>query len=115
MKTEEIKIQINVPEGMKLVGTKIEDGVIIPQFEKINPFKKGNILVSKLGYIFMYDGRWSGNKHLCAWSAHYVLRDGFQINNRNTHYSYNSYNKPATQEQQDIFWKAAKDAGCSYT
>lgn len=33
METEEIKIQINVPEGKKLVGTKVENGVIIPIFE----------------------------------------------------------------------------------
>src|SRR5574344_1665018 len=33
MKTTEIKIQINVPDGKKLVGTKVENGVIIPIFE----------------------------------------------------------------------------------
>ena len=33
MKTTEIKIQINVPDGKKLVGTKIENGVIIPIFK----------------------------------------------------------------------------------
>ena len=33
METTEIKIQINVPEGKKLVGTKVENGVIIPIFE----------------------------------------------------------------------------------
>lgn len=33
METTEIKIQINIPEGKKLVGTKVENGVIIPIFE----------------------------------------------------------------------------------
>src|SRR5574344_1138337 len=33
MKTTEIKIQINIPDGKKLVGTKVENGVIIPIFE----------------------------------------------------------------------------------
>ena len=33
METEEIKIQINVPDGKKLVGTKVENSVIIPIFE----------------------------------------------------------------------------------
>ena len=33
METTEIKIQINVPEGKKLVGTKVENGVIIPIFK----------------------------------------------------------------------------------
>ena len=33
METEEIKIQINVPEGKKLVDTKVENGVIIPIFK----------------------------------------------------------------------------------
>src|SRR5574344_1460583 len=33
METTEIKIQINIPDGKKLVGTKVENGVIIPIFE----------------------------------------------------------------------------------
>ena len=33
METKEIKIQINVPEGKILVGTKVENGVIIPIFK----------------------------------------------------------------------------------
>ena len=33
METAEIKIQINIPEGKKLVDTKVENGVIIPIFE----------------------------------------------------------------------------------
>jgi hypothetical protein len=33
METTEIKTQINIPEGKKLVGTKVENGVIIPIFE----------------------------------------------------------------------------------
>src|SRR5574344_1025283 len=33
METTEIKIQITIPDGKKLVGTKVENGVIIPIFE----------------------------------------------------------------------------------
>jgi hypothetical protein len=33
METTEIKIQINIPDGKKLVDTKVENGVIIPIFE----------------------------------------------------------------------------------
>src|SRR5574344_326583 len=41
METEEIKIQINVPDGKKLVGTKVENGVIIPIFKdkEVEPSK----------------------------------------------------------------------------
>lgn len=54
MKTEEIKIQIQVPDGKELIETKFENGVIIPVFKDICPFKKGRYISQFRVWVDIY-------------------------------------------------------------